>query len=726
MELIHSLVKAIALIKARLPQLVSIIFLLSIGKAFAFTESHSLALYRAAKIEVKENCQLALRPKAKNRFFKAKANLAQISQKTEILEFLKSYNVNDKYLEDLSARLEKLFQYRALFSNGIISNAIISALEKQFSIDDKNSLAAYLQNFSAQNLSTQNEIMSSTMDSIAVTFHTLLTHEAKNLSSSLEIPTPELINLQSYLKLYLKDDPALFFLELSIRFIIEKQADFFSDQWNSLFKWLRTHKGKAPYEAILKVPSNPFKNLFERVEDEDEEEFKISSIATFKSLDGILNLNLSLDTQQNPALGQFIYIRHGELLNLKQLKSLAVDVEGQWNKELHSHLLDLIHKLQQFKSLDKKIKNPEETLASQKDLKMKLLGELDTKERNFFSTVRKLRDFLNNPKQSYQKKEGEDYFSFESNKEIEDIEAEIVEINEAISQLQIKFQSLEAGFPKNYEKIPKDILDKADHFYNRVEELLIEFDHQSFGDKYNEGKITNNTSGDYCPADRVFELLKKYVQENYSEISFDDFYAGISKLLSIMTGGFETRRITKITILIRAIIQEYPMTRVELRRIINEVAVNLRTRLLYRYAENSLLEEYYNNENTWWNKSKRESGRNKSTESLKNANSKKIPPTVEKRKALENELRKLNLKLSEAQTKAISHYKKALEEAIAEFVEHLNSIQKQKTQVQRDLQLVTSELTIIGKRIESQRAQLLEEHSILLLSNQIIPAQRQN
>jgi ketosteroid isomerase-like protein len=84
------------------------------------------------------------------------------------------------------------------------------------------------------------------------------------------------------------------------------------------------------------------------------------------------------------------------------------------------------------------------------------------------------------------------------------------------------------------------------------------------------------------------------------------------------------------------------------------------------------------------------------------------------------------LKLSEAQTKAISHYKKALEEAIAEFVEHLNSIQKQKTQVQRDLQLVTSELTIIGKRIESQRAQLLEEHSILLLSNQIIPAQRQN
>jgi hypothetical protein len=112
--------------------------------------------------------------------------------------------------------------------------------------------------------------MSSTMDSIAVTFHTLLTHEAKNLSSSLEIPTPELINLQSYLKLYLKDDPALFFLELSIRFIIEKQADFFSDQWNSLFKWLRTHKGKAPYEAILKVPSNPFKNLFERVEDEDE------------------------------------------------------------------------------------------------------------------------------------------------------------------------------------------------------------------------------------------------------------------------------------------------------------------------------------------------------------------------------------------------------------------------------------------------------------------------
>jgi hypothetical protein len=65
MELIHSLVKAIALIKARLPQLVSIIFLLSIGKAFAFTESHSLALYRAAKIEVKENCQLALRPKAK-------------------------------------------------------------------------------------------------------------------------------------------------------------------------------------------------------------------------------------------------------------------------------------------------------------------------------------------------------------------------------------------------------------------------------------------------------------------------------------------------------------------------------------------------------------------------------------------------------------------------------------------------------------------------------------
>lgn len=248
----------------------------------------------------------------------------------------------------------------------------------------------------------------------------------------------------------------------------------------------------------------------------------------------------------------------------------------------------------------------------------------------------------------------------------------------------------------------------------------------SFGDKYNEGKITNNTSGDYCPADRVFELLKKYVQENYSEISFDDFYAGISKLLSIMTGGFETRRITKITILIRAIIQEYPMTRVELRRIINEVAVNLRTRLLYRYAENSLLEEYYNNENTWWNKTKRESSRNKSTESLKNANSKKIPPTVEKRKALENELRKLNLKLSEAQTKAISHYKKALEEAIAEFVEHLNSIQKQKTQVQRDLQLVTSELTIIGKRIESQRAQLLEEHSILLLSNQIIPAQRQN
>jgi hypothetical protein len=51
-----------------------------------------------------------VQPEAKNRFFKAKANLAQISQKTEILEFLKSYNVNDKYLEDLSARLEKLFQ----------------------------------------------------------------------------------------------------------------------------------------------------------------------------------------------------------------------------------------------------------------------------------------------------------------------------------------------------------------------------------------------------------------------------------------------------------------------------------------------------------------------------------------------------------------------------------------------------------------------------------------
>ncbi|MBP7844078.1 MAG: hypothetical protein KA116_04630 [Proteobacteria bacterium] len=706
MGLIHSLVKAKALIKVCLPHLISIIFLSSIGKVFAFTEIHSLALFRAAIIEANENCQLALRPTAKKAFFKTKANLAQISQKTEILEFLKTSNVDEKYLEDLSERVEKLLQYRALFNNGILSNAIFSALEKQFSVNDKATLTAYLQNFSAQNSSTQNEIMASSMDYIAVTFHSIITQDPKKISPTLEIPTHELINFQSYLKLYSRDDPGLFFLELSIRFIISKQPEFFSNQWDSLFRWLRSYKGRVPYEINLKVPSKPISNTLDRVHSVKNEEFDLNAIAYLRSQDGVLNLTLSIETQSSPALGQFIYMRHGHYLNLNQLINLSQESQDYWLPDIKSHLDTLILKLQNLQRRISTLIKPEEDLSKKFADKERESFNLSQDKTNIEFLIRRLNEYLRSPESTYNNKSGEDYIEFQISLEIDAIEKEESEIDEKILELQRKMESLIPGFPSSYGDIAPEVLEHADHFFNRVEELLIEFDSQAYSD---DKKVVK--SGHYLPADRVFELLANYVKLNHQEISFDDFYAGISKLLSIMTSRFETRIIAKITLLIKSIIQEYPMTKAELRRVMTEVAKNLRIRLLYHYNESSLLEEYFRNENTWWNRAKR-IPKNDSSESLKeNTPTKKKSSTLEKRKTLEAEISKLKAKKDKKHAEAFNRYINALKDLLQNYNEQRKDIQAKEAKALEEIESIKRSLETLKKMNKTQIDLLLKEDS---------------
>jgi hypothetical protein len=541
---------------------------------------------------------LSLRESAESSCQRSLVLHSSATLREQISAFLASHKFPAAQLAETTERVENLLTKSGLFTERFIATAILSLWADISWKVDKESVPALLKDMS---LSEKPGLVMHVLDSIA---GLLLLAEKKNstdFAKLLGIKEKELTPYIFYWKDYRRDDPALFYAEIALRFALET---LYAPFLNSFYQ--RSLIGTRDVYAVSYsvrfsskdggiTETSLLERLLpnERLMTNDRGVNWIFSQVHVKAWNRQGEMNYVVgDLASDDPFRQYLLVRYNELFSLDELRAALGTEPRSWAPALRDYLLKEIQRLEVLAAPLVDAHKAVEAAKQTKNLQQELIDKI--RER-----LKELEDHLVSLEQA---KSASDYpanisvgFADPTKLAGESaLKSVIHEIDKRIAQVREEMVAQHPGIPTRTAVVPPHILAKAGPFYGFTLRKLIEHD---------SAAATNRNSPRenyfyYYPANILFHEIQSYVRENATQIHPDDFLAGMSLLLSTIISehmNYLNNRAIAWEVFLRGIVQEIPLSRAEFRRVANVIEYHVRYRL-------NPDPEAFVKEKEWWNR----------------------------------------------------------------------------------------------------------------------------
>jgi hypothetical protein len=484
----------------------------------------------------------------------------------DLRNFLESLGIRGDIQSGTLQRVASLLTESGLFEKGVVGRIALDHLNSGAESIELSRFEEQL--LGIQRSNDQEEVFASLMLRLAL-FLAASGDGVAKLQTLLKLKTyEEADHFHRYWESYRRDDPALLNLEIAVRYVLLRNPKLLvaSITPRSLMRKVKRVSRLLTLHTPLPFAENLMKlSLLQRVNTFRSMSNHFSEIhVRVKLYEKRQTLSFVFHAKTDDPISQFFFLRYPRIFTLEELEYLQKQHETRWVPVIRTLVSRQIEELQ---SIKKQLDPLAQELKRREDESEQAAAEVGAanydqeKAAGRIERVRYLKGLAEEGQTPAYYDKGEFVSVFETKtegeKQIANLEGKIQELERELKKQAQNFLPMAAA------RLPERVLKRAGAAYHYAYKLLLQFE-----------KEARTHKEVYRPSIKVFDAFSDYVRERRYSIDPDDFLAGLALLLSAIEGnitGYPQFSPESLVVAVRGIVQEYPMSLEEFRRVENLV-----------------------------------------------------------------------------------------------------------------------------------------------------------